>query len=56
MLFAALDDTQRRQRRDLLPAMRDGPAAEADGACTGISRFICRIAPGRPASAEPGDF
>jgi DNA-binding MarR family transcriptional regulator len=35
VLFAALDDAQREQLRDLLVAMRDGLAAQSDAACSG---------------------
>ena len=35
VLFASLDNEQREQLRDLLLVLRDGLAAEADGACTG---------------------
>ena len=34
VLFAALDDAEREQLRDLLLAMRDGLAANGDAACT----------------------
>jgi DNA-binding MarR family transcriptional regulator len=34
-LFASLDDDQREQLRAVLLALRDGLAAETEGACTG---------------------